>query len=164
MDGPAGSAWLRSPRSMAVDPSSGNVYFTEAFKIRMVNVTSQTVITVAGVNSSGYVDGPASSSAFNQPYGIVYRPSDGSIFVADRSESILRGQKFDCRIVGGNNYLCYSCFFPCSQNHVIRMISGASVSTLAGSGGSSGYVNGPIGTSRLNQPVGLALHPNGEGR
>ena len=47
-------------------------------------------------------------------------------------------------------------------NHCIRLVSNGFVSTLAGSCGSSGYVDGAVQTARFNNPYGVAVLPNGD--
>ena len=75
----------------------------------------------------GATDGSLSEARFNQPAGLLMDPR-GELLVADLA------------------------------NHTIRRISANGlVSTLAGSAGQSGYVDGPLAESRFNQPIFLAM-------
>jgi hypothetical protein len=110
---------------------NGTVYFTGDTGYIQMITQNNTIVNIAGNGTTGFSDGPANQAMFNNPRGIVYRP-DGYIFVAD------------------------------SYNGRIRMIyPNLTVTTIAGDGSSYAVVNGPNGTSKLNFPEGLALHPNG---
>lgn len=99
--------------------------------IRLVNSTG-VVSTLAGqIGVRGHADGPANSAAFSSPKDVV-RHSDGSIYVAD------------------------------ALNHVIRKISPeGTVTTFAGTAGASGTLDGTGSAARFNQPTALALAPDG---
>ena len=86
--------------------------------------------TIAGNSgTAGYVDGPASSAKFNQPFGIAVNTANDDIYISD------------------------------TFNHVIRKISGTTVSTFAGS--TQGYTDGAASAAQFDTPLGLVLDSNG---
>lgn len=88
-----------------------------------------TVSTRAGSGSQAFFEGPATSAAFNTPFGVAVSPFSGTIIVGDRA------------------------------NRRIRLISpGGVVSTLAGSG-ASGADNGASTSATFSAPGGVALLP-----
>jgi sugar lactone lactonase YvrE len=91
------------------------------------------VTTLAGsALSQGTTDGPGSTARFNFPFDVAASPS-GIIYVSD------------------------------TGNHTIRAISPAgSVTTLAGSPGTSGSADGTGSAARFNEPAGIALGPQGQ--
>ena len=122
--GKATAAALDSPIGVAVDGNL-NIYIgdTHNQRVRMVNVSSGIISTIAGTGIKGFTsDGPALSAAMANPSG-VWVDSTGTVYVAD------------------------------ADNHRIRTISGTSVATIAGSGvqGYSGDA-GAATTASLNTP------------
>lgn len=85
------------------------------------------VETVAGEGEPGWRDGVGSNALFDGPAAVA-TGFDGAVYVAD------------------------------SRNHVIRMVSPEGrVSTIAGSPGEPGYVDGPRGEARFFAPAGVAV-------
>jgi len=104
--------------------------------IRYIDLTVDppTIHLFAGVpTSAGYKDGPALEALFNFPAN-VYVHTDGSLYVAD------------------------------TRNHVIRHIDadGETVTTVAGTGqrGFNGD-NIPVTTALFDSPGGVVIHPDG---
>jgi len=98
------------------------------YTIRKVVLSTGAVTTFAGSPlNSGSTDGTGASARFNVPEKLA-NDSDGSLFVAD------------------------------SLNHVIRkvVVSTGVVSTLVGSAGNSGITDGVGTAARFNEPAGLA--------
>ena len=68
----------------------GSVYVTETDKARVLKITSAgTVSVLAGTGAAGYRDGPATSAAFNQPYGLAVDP-DRNVYVSEFGNSTIR--------------------------------------------------------------------------
>jgi hypothetical protein len=87
--------------------------------------------TIAGRASIGLDDGTGAAARFNNPTGLAFDPS-GNLYIAD------------------------------TGNHTIRKISPAGVvSTLAGSPGQSGSVDGIGAAVRFNSPEGVAVDVTG---
>jgi sugar lactone lactonase YvrE len=132
LDGTVVTARFNNPGGVAVD-GAGNVYVADTgnHSIRKISVDG-TVTTWAGKSGdSGSVDGLGAAARFTSPNGIAL-DAVGNIYVADRG------------------------------NHLIRKISPAGqVSTLAGSAGEAGLVDGIGAAARLSYPTRLALGPNG---
>jgi len=96
--------------------------------IRRIDITTYSVTTFAGTGVAGYLDGPANQAQFSGGNGLgLAVANNGDIFVADRS------------------------------NVVIRKISGGTVTTVAGTPGSSGFVNGSASSAKFKGPRYLAL-------
>ena len=132
--GPATSAQLYDPYSVAVD-GSGNLFIADEFNYRVRKVSpSGTITTVAGTGVYGYSGdgGPATSAQIYFPHGIVL---DGS----------------------GNLY------FSDSYNHRIRKVSSSGIITTVAGTGTAGYSGdgGPATSAQLNTPHGVALDGSG---
>jgi sugar lactone lactonase YvrE len=132
-NGPATSAQLNYPSSVALDPF-GNLYIADQNnnRIRMVSPTGA-ITTVAGNGSAGYTGDnvPATSSALNYPTGVA-ADSSGNLFIAD------------------------------TQNNRIREVSGATITTVAGNGNFTYTGNGgPATSAGLEKPQGVAVDSNG---
>ncbi len=154
--------------------------------IRLIN-SSGVVTNLAGQTGvRGHTDGPANSATFSSPKDVV-RHSDGSIYVADALNHVIRkispegtvttfagapgatgtldgtgsAARFNqprALVLGPDGSL----FVSDSTNNTIRKISAnGEVSTFAGLAGISGYDNGTGGTALFNRPGGLAVDGSG---
>ncbi len=129
-DGSGSSALFYYPAGVAVD-SAGNVYVADTDNHAIRKITPAGVVsTLAGsaTGAHGYLDGSGSSALFDYPTGVAV-DSSGNIYVADRS------------------------------NNVIRKITPAGVvSTLAGSATQAyGYADGAGAGALFNSPAGVAV-------
>jgi sugar lactone lactonase YvrE len=99
--------------------------------IRLID-GSGVITNLAGQSGvRGHADGPADAAAFSSPKSVV-RHSDGTIYVAD------------------------------AANHVIRKISAdGAVTTFVGTAGASGTLDGTGSAARFNRPTALVLGPDG---
>ncbi|MGZ4001291.1 MAG: NHL domain-containing protein, partial [Mucilaginibacter sp.] len=132
--GPATSAQLNSPSSVAVD-LSGNIYIADQMnnRIRKVNA-SGTITTVVGDGNGGYYGdgGPATSAEIYSPSGVAV-DNAGNLYISEQA------------------------------NNTIRKVNAAGIiSTIAGTltSGFSGD-NGPATASKMWYPLGLAIDGGG---
>ena len=119
-----------STNGLAVD-SSGNVYSANYLSNTITKFTlsggTYTSSVFAGSGSAGNANGTGTAASFRGPTRIAFGPS-GNLYVADQI------------------------------NHVIRMITPAGlVSTIAGTAGSSGFLNGNGASARFFNPSGIAV-------
>ncbi len=131
-DGTGTAARFSNPTGIAID-GSGNLFVADCGGPTIRKITPAGVVTtLAGLaNTSGSVDGTGSAARFNCPRGIEIDAS-GVLYVTD------------------------------SNNHTIRKVTGAGVvTTLAGTAGSAGSVDGTGSVARFNYPAGMALDATG---
>jgi sugar lactone lactonase YvrE len=129
--GGAVSASFRALRGITFD-GSGNYYVADSRNFRIRRVTpSGTVSTVAGSGQIGFSgDGGAAVAArFGVDANAVVSTVGGTLYIADYS------------------------------NDRVRRVSGGSITTFAGGGGSTAD-NIPATTALISRPRGLALDPN----
>lgn len=90
VNGPLASARFVDPVSISVGPQ-GRIAVAESrtSAIRLIDTQQGTVVTLAGGDGGGYVDGPAASARFNQPMGLS-ATADGTLYVADAHNYNLR--------------------------------------------------------------------------
>ncbi|MBL6636392.1 MAG: hypothetical protein ISP35_09375, partial [Ilumatobacteraceae bacterium] len=128
VDGTGAAARFKNPRGVAVD-GVGNVYVADSYNHVIRKVTPGGVVTtLAGTaGSSGSVDGTGAAARFKNPRGVAV-DGVGNVYVAD------------------------------TDNHVIRKVTpGGVVTTLAGTAGSSGSVDGTGAAARFNSLRGVAV-------
>jgi hypothetical protein len=133
-DGPGSAAQFNFPLRVAVD-TNGNVYVSDLNNETIRKLTpvgaNWVVTTIAGLaGSAGTNDGTGSAARFNGPGGVAM-DSAGNLYVTDGYNNTIR----ELTPVGTN----------------------WAVTTLAGSPGVSGYVNGTNSAARFNLPVYLTL-------
>jgi sugar lactone lactonase YvrE len=131
-DGTGPTASFGRLESMVAD-AEGNLFVADSSNHVIRRITRDgTVTTYAGSPGDGATtNGPLASARFNGPQGITLDTS-GNLFVSE------------------------------SGGHVIRRISASgSVTTVAGSAGLSGSVNGTGDVARFNLPSGLAVSAGG---
>ena len=186
-NGPATSAQLNAPYSVAVD-SSGNLYIADKENNRIRKISNGAITTVAGngPNSYGGDNGPATSAQLNGPYGVALDAS-GNLYIADyHNNRIRKVSNGVITTVAGNGTLGYSgdngpatsaqlddptgiavdaagnLYIADTDNHRIRKVSNGVISTVAGSG-RAGYSgdNGPATSARLWSPQGIAVDTAG---
>ena len=188
-DGLGTGAQFNNPGGLAVD-AQGNVYISDTFNNRIRKMgTDGTVTTIAGNGTAGYVDGPSGSAEFYAPAGLTLDAS-GNIYVADFGNNVIRKISADGTTVStfaGNGYAAFvdgaaakvaafngpsgvafdskgSLFVVDQNNNMIRKISKASVSLVAGLL-PQGYVNGTVDSVKgvwgyFRHPSAIAIDAN----
>ena len=127
------AARFSNPMATAVD-SNGNVYVADTSNNTIRKITPAGVVTtIAGSPGvAGSADGTGSAASFNHPTGIAVTGDGSSIYVAD------------------------------SFNYTIRVVStGGVVTTLAGTAGVSGAVDGTGAGAAFGNPVAVATDGGG---
>lgn len=131
-DGVGAEASFNQPTGVAIDAQGliGLVADSSNHLIRRIDLLTREVTTLAGSpGQPGYADGVGGEALFNNPFGVALS-ADGTIgLVAD------------------------------TDNHVIRRIDPATgaVTTIAGSPGQPGSVDGVGNAARFNQPARIAI-------
>jgi len=186
VDGPAAAAQFIDLAGIAVD-AQGNVYVSEGesyHDIRRITAAG-TVTTLAGAAAKGYVDGAGPAARFYYPDGLAV-DAQGNVLVADQGNHRIRrvtpagvvstfagtgsalggfadgaaaqaqflsprGVAVDAK---GVVYVA-----DANNNRVRKIAADGTVSTL--SGGQCGDDDGPIGTSKLYYPIGVAADARG---
>ena len=132
--GPATSARLNLPSSVALD-SSGNLFIADAANQRIRKVsTGGTIVTVAGTGVAGSIgsSGVATTAQLNNPVGVA-TDSAGNLYIADEG------------------------------NDAIRIVTpGGAINTLAGTMYGQGTIgDGPAASATLFNPTGVAVDAAG---
>ena len=134
--GPASKAEVSSPSALAID-AAGKIYIADGgvHRVRVIAANGN-ISTLAGTGTPGFTgDGAAATTAqLNGPGGIAVDPTTGNVYIAD------------------------------TGNTVIRMISGTTITTVAGN-----YTLGPGYTgdggaatgAQLAFPTGVAVDSSG---
>ena len=191
-NGPAGSggdggaataAMLAGPFQVAVD-SSNNYYIADWAnnRIRMVNVQTGVISTVAGNGDFGYSGdgGPATDATLEDPYGVAV-DSSGNIYIADTGNARIRevsgGNIATVQITKGLLVKPVSVAVDTQANlyiadevaQVVFKDSGGTVTVVAGTTGSACPAptdlcgdGGPATEAQLNGPTGVAVALNGD--
>ncbi len=131
-DGTGTAARFNYPFAVATD-ASGNVYVADNGNTEIRKIAPGGVVTtLAGMSgSTGTTDGAGSSARFNSPSGVAV-DSTGNIYVAD------------------------------TNNYTIRKVaSDGTVTTLAGSAGTSGVFDGTGTLALFSLPIGVATDSSG---
>jgi hypothetical protein len=131
-DGTNGTARFWGPEGIAVD-SAGNVYVADSGGQTIRKVTSAGVVTTLAGSpmQSGSADGTNNTARFNFPIAVSV-DTNGNLYVADHNNDTIR-----------------------------YVTSGGVVTTLAGSAGQAGTVDGTGSAARFNLPRSVALDSAG---
>lgn len=182
-DGPALQARFNQPVDLAVDEAS-NIYVADLGNhcIRKITPTGL-VSTLAGTNTSGDADGPATTARFNNPSRIYYKAgflyvSDGSnykikrVSVTDGSTVTLAGRGFSGSLDGPTTTATFGilgdiCVKDNGTLYVadytagkIRALTAGVVSTVAGGGGIPG-ADGSFTSANFQGCYGMCSDPSG---
>lgn len=132
-NGTGTNALFNTPNALAID-GSNNIYVADSGNNTIRKISSGTVTTFAGSSGrsgSGSSDGVGTAARFNSPQGVCV-DSSGNVYVAD------------------------------SGNSTIRKITPAgSVSTLAGTAGTNGYLDATGASAEFNGPSSVAVDSSG---
>ncbi len=170
-DGAATVARFNQQTGVAVDATQSNVFVADQANnaVRVVAIATGDVSTLAGGGFGGYADGIGSAARFAQPWALAV--SGGTLFVSDRSNSLIRAVDVASRIVttlaggGGGTLSGYldavgtnalfagppaiaadarGRVYIGDYNNLIRVIDATTraVSTLAGGGSAGGVGSG----------------------
>jgi len=128
VDGTGTGAQFRAPVGLAVD-GAGNVYVADTSGETVRKITSAGVVTtLAGfAGLRGTTDAIGNAARFSSPTGVSV-DSSGNLYVADFTNNLIR-----------------------------KVAPDGTVSTLAGSRGNAGYINGASSAARFNSPGGLTI-------
>jgi sugar lactone lactonase YvrE len=127
-DGTGGSALLLRPQAVAVD-GAGNVFVADTGNnvIRVVTASGVSSTLAGTPGVTGSADGTGTNASFDQPAGIALDGA-GNIYVSDYGSSIIR-----------------------------KVTPAGQVTTLAGTAGVTGSLNGTGTGARFFHPIGLAV-------
>jgi hypothetical protein len=131
-DGAGAAARFNHPSNIAVD-AAGNLYVADTGNQTIRRITQAGIVTtLAGTAGvKGNADGVGAAAQFNQPWGIA-ADAAGNVYVAD------------------------------TENYLIRKITPAgAVSTLAGTRGQRGTIDGDRATATLLGPRGMTMDAAG---
>ena len=131
--GSATSALLDSPAGVAVD-AAGNIYIADTHNQRVRKVSNGTITTIAGTGNAGFSgDSGPASSAKLSNPTALALDANGNLFIAD------------------------------TDNHRIRKISGATITTVAGNGEQTFSGDGGAATAAgIDSPNGVAVDAAGK--
>lgn len=93
--GPATEAKLNYPQDLEIGPD-GNLYFadTNNHRVRRIDLTTNTIDTVAGTGERGYGGdgGPAAAAQLSRPFGVAF-DANGDLYISDTFNSRIRKVK-----------------------------------------------------------------------
>ena len=137
-DGRNPSLGSTAPGGIAYDPDTKTIYVSDPdnHSIRAINssgpsATFISVTTIAGSGLAGYRDDFGRQAQFNNPQGITLDLS-GNLYICDYGNKLIRKLNIISRVV----------------------------TTVAGIYGSSGFIDGTLGTSTLTAPKSITYVPN----
>jgi DNA-binding beta-propeller fold protein YncE len=126
-----GATVFNAPAGLALDTVGGFLYVADELSstIRKVTVSSGATSLLAGFPGSfSYGDGVGTAATFNAPFAVALNPAATTLYVADMG------------------------------NQVVRQIaiSSQTVTTLAGTPGGAGWLDGAASGAYFNNPTGVA--------
>ncbi len=171
-DGPGSSALFSNPMGLAVD-ASDNIYVADTGNDTIRLVTPQGLVTTLAGSPGvkGRADGTGPSTLFNQPTGIAVGPT-GTLLVLDSGNQAIRAltppgtvtpwpggipQWSPASLAVGSD----GSLFLGGSNSIVKITPGGTASTLAGTDGQYGLVNGPGSSARFYNILGLAVDASG---
>ena len=183
-DGTGSGAHFNHPDGITTDGTTLFIADWYNHAVRKLNIATGTVSTIAGsIGFGGAADGVGSSAKFNWPQGITTTGTD--LFVADSSNSTIRkinittgnvttiaglaGSSGSMDGTGSVARFYYpegittdgtNLFVADTLNHTIRkvVIATGIVTTIAGSHGTYGLIDGVGSSSMFNMPAGITTN------
>ncbi|MFA7345290.1 MAG: carboxypeptidase regulatory-like domain-containing protein [Terrimicrobiaceae bacterium] len=184
-DGSGSGAAFSSPSGIVTD-ASGNIYVSDSANNLIRKVTSGGAVTTLVGSFSGSADGTGTAARFSNPQGMD-ADAGGNLYVAEAGSHRIRkvtpeggvaafsgsagfagsadgsgvaaffNQPSDVAVdAAGNVYVADA------GNHAIRKIStGGAVTTLAGTMGAKGSLNGSGASAKFQSPQGIAVDAAG---
>lgn len=160
-------------------------------RIKKITIAGGASVNIAGTGTAGYNDGAAMSAQFSYPKGIKISSDGLSLFIADNGNCLIRKINLNTNtvstIAGVSNAFAFAdssigqyamfnqpldmaiagdslLYISDSENHVIRKLNlnTTAVTTIAGSPGNFGTLDGTGSAARFHTPNGLSLSPNGQ--
>ena len=184
----ATSATLNAPWGAAVD-AAGNLYISDPGNSVVRKVSGGVITTVAGNGTAGFSgdNQPATSAMLNGPAGIAVDTA-GNLYIADYGNNRIRKVSGGTiTTVAGNGTGTFAgdnapatsaslwnpldvkadaagnLYIADYGNNRVRMVTGGTISTIAGNSVASfGGDNGPATSAQLNGPSGVALDAAGD--
>jgi uncharacterized delta-60 repeat protein len=175
------------PVSISID-SSNNLYVGDTANntIQKINPSFQVSSFVGSTGQAGSMDGTGASALFNQPGGITATAA-GTLTVADTANATIRSVTAAGVVttlagsatgrggtdgvgsaalfsapVGIAQTATGACYVADSTNHTVRLVTAnGTVTTFAGTNGSSGASDGTGTGARFNNPTGVAVDAAG---
>ena len=184
VDGPKNTARFDHPTDIAVD-LAGNLYIADEFNHRIRKITPGGIVsTIAGSNVAGFADAPmATNGQLLFPTGIAVDAAGTKIYIADRGNNRIRLISGSALYtLAGNGTAGYvqgaassaqfrdptgvavnalgNVYVADRDNHCVRLINGAVVSTAAGTG-IAGFLDGDAGIAQFSSPSDVAVDVDG---
>lgn len=130
-DGPGNTATFNQPQGLAID-TLGNLYVADNRSYKIRKIdASGNVTTIAGTGVFGTTNGPVNTASFSSPAGIAVTRDGQTIYISEYN------------------------------THVIRRITGGTVSVVAGTVYVSGSTDGAGTAASFDHPYGITLLNNG---
>jgi len=183
-DGRGSGAQFHEPSGLAYDAVHQVLYVADRHNHTVRRIAADgAVTTVAGGGKRGFVDGASAVARFDEPSAVAVSPT-GELYVADTKNSAIRRIDLNGHVVtiAGQGSAGFAdgpavaarfaepegivlradgaLLIADSGNHRIRMISGGSVTTVAGSG-VDGTTDGTVAAATFRQPRGITLDETG---
>ena len=184
-NGPAATASFYGPSGLVSD-GKGGLYISDQSAHTLRHLSAEGIVsTVAGASTAGYVEGDSTTARFKAPVGLDRDPL-GNIVVADRDNHRIRrvSPQGNTTLIAGSGSLGHAdgpafsakfsaprdiaveasgaIFVADTANHVIRKIAvDGQVTTVAGSPGLHGVVDGKAPSARLHGPGAIAIGKGG---
>ena len=180
-DGAPTDVRFRAPYGVA-SGSGAQIYVADQRNHRVRLIKRGRVSAYAGDGTTGLRDGPALKARFSRPTAVAVDAKQ-RVYVADLgNRRIRRIAKGSVTTIAGDGTAGFadgpalkaqfkspaslvvdgsgSVYISDLGNHRIRRLAGGKVSTFAGSG-TAGLADGPSTQAQFNQPVGIAIGPDG---